>query len=553
MQLNPYRHEFDPASLANLVWRVDAGTITGKNDGDAVSQWDDLVGTAHATQGTGANQPLYKVNIHNGRPAVRFDGSNDLLAANGVATYFSGNVAWTIFIVAKYVALSTNAIVGVGRSSDANPITLFNTLNNHYNVNHRATGTSVNHETLVTGTDIGIISCKRSGASGVMSANSSEVALTGVSTTVDRFTLGALVRNTTGSWANVDIFEVLVYSRALTDSEMAKVNTWLGKKYNVGLSLADSTRTDLALHNDGITDTAIATAAEITNATELREQDEVIYDPLDPNLGTNPERRYKFYYSAVVSGNNRVYVKFSENGREWGSPNSCTMGGSNRVSEDPSVMTLWNTRGRVFRDGSNKMYLYCEDSTTNTIYVYESTDGLTWTEMSGNPVIGKGGSGSWEQFLVGSPNARHDGTNFIVGYEGIAGSGTPGEECFGVASGTSANSLTKSSNNPVWDPSVDGHPTTSIVVDSMFKNDAGDKVVLFAHSGVVDTPTHWRGVTTVTDPTAWVSGDITTVGGNLSTIRNDLTLEHSGNGYTTVITGAADDQSLVRYRLWGAL
>lgn len=75
---------FSPDQVAGLaLWlKADAGTSTTV-DGAAVSQWDDQSGNArHVTQATGANQPVYKTAIVNGKPVVRFDGANDFLQAS---------------------------------------------------------------------------------------------------------------------------------------------------------------------------------------------------------------------------------------------------------------------------------------------------------------------------------------------------------------------------------------------------------------------------------------------------------------------------------------
>lgn len=46
-------------------------------DGTAIQTLTDIAGTNNATQATLANRPLFKTNILNGNPVVRFDGSND--------------------------------------------------------------------------------------------------------------------------------------------------------------------------------------------------------------------------------------------------------------------------------------------------------------------------------------------------------------------------------------------------------------------------------------------------------------------------------------------
>jgi len=76
---------WDPQnSLTPLAW-FKADAITGLVDNDPVASWANLGSSgAAATNGTGAQRPLYKTNILDGKPVVRFDGSNDILTATGV-------------------------------------------------------------------------------------------------------------------------------------------------------------------------------------------------------------------------------------------------------------------------------------------------------------------------------------------------------------------------------------------------------------------------------------------------------------------------------------
>lgn len=69
-----------PLSIPNLkLWlKADALALS---DGDPVSSWTDSSGLAnHATQASGTLQPLFKTAIVNGKPVIRFDGSNDGMA-----------------------------------------------------------------------------------------------------------------------------------------------------------------------------------------------------------------------------------------------------------------------------------------------------------------------------------------------------------------------------------------------------------------------------------------------------------------------------------------
>jgi hypothetical protein len=72
-----------------------AWAITGLVDGDPVGTWLDLSGNGnHATQATAAKKPLYKVNIVNGQPVVRFDAVDDAMTTSLVLT-----APYTVFVV----------------------------------------------------------------------------------------------------------------------------------------------------------------------------------------------------------------------------------------------------------------------------------------------------------------------------------------------------------------------------------------------------------------------------------------------------------------------
>jgi len=87
---------FDPRTSPGLVWWLDAGSLNLSND-DPVSSWPSLVEETHIpalTQGVSSRQPLFKTNVLNGQPVVRFDGTDDYLSAS-----------WPIGLGAPYTLL----------------------------------------------------------------------------------------------------------------------------------------------------------------------------------------------------------------------------------------------------------------------------------------------------------------------------------------------------------------------------------------------------------------------------------------------------------------
>ncbi len=66
--------------LTNLELWLKADAITGLVDNDPVATWIDSSGNSNdATQAVAAARPLYRTNILNGLPIVRFDATDDVL------------------------------------------------------------------------------------------------------------------------------------------------------------------------------------------------------------------------------------------------------------------------------------------------------------------------------------------------------------------------------------------------------------------------------------------------------------------------------------------
>lgn len=105
-----------PAFLGSAIlglW-LRADTITGVSDGGALASWSDESGNGnHATQGTGANQPIYRTNQLNGLPGVDFAPSqwlNTALSASSVDESILAVV--TVDTVASRDILSDSATGG---------------------------------------------------------------------------------------------------------------------------------------------------------------------------------------------------------------------------------------------------------------------------------------------------------------------------------------------------------------------------------------------------------------------------------------------------------
>lgn len=263
--------------------------------------------------------------------------------------------------------------------------------------------------------------------------------------------------------------------------------------------------------------------------TALREQSDVIYDP-----AADPSRRW-----AVYASGNALWVAHSADGITWGTPVRCKAdGGPNMPGEDLTITHTWGPNPVPYRDGDGRLHAFIENGTSGEIDAFSSLDGINWTLTKASAIDR---TGAWDADLVGSPNAVHDGTKFIVGYEGIRLS--PRDETFSVAWGATPATLVKSPANPLVIPREAAGLGNSIVVDAMWVTPDGARAIITAHDGIGGTfpQTMWRMTTTKTDPTSWVKGDFALLGMVDPDVRNDLTVDHHGGRFVT----APDDDSVL--------
>jgi hypothetical protein len=90
-----------PANIATTLWldAADASTVTTVNG--AVSQWNDKSGNnRNVSQGIAASRPVYNSAGFNGKGALSFDGSNDLLQSNASITTGTYTGEFNVFWVA---------------------------------------------------------------------------------------------------------------------------------------------------------------------------------------------------------------------------------------------------------------------------------------------------------------------------------------------------------------------------------------------------------------------------------------------------------------------
>ena len=282
--------------LSPGMW-LKADNITGgPTDGTAISSWNDLVAGNDATQGTGGLRPLFKSNIVNSKPVVRFDGVDDTLASAYIPV--TGNSARAIAIV---VANATN-----DRAPQV-PIS-YGDVGNYFNAYGLATASHVtNFNSYLTGMGPGVGAFYYTNASpntpvarGQISTQatlimqnytagtdtiyvngtdvaSKTTALTTMGTYGVRLGTTPVGGGTTDPFAG-DIAEVLVFPAALSAANRKQLECYLGAKYNItvnnsncnsGALLIQPSPAQAVRTNQSITFSALGGIAPYTYTTTL--------------------------------------------------------------------------------------------------------------------------------------------------------------------------------------------------------------------------------------------------------------------------------------------
>lgn len=230
-------HEI-PQSGLKMWLKADAGVT--KDGSNYVSSWADQSGYANdGTQGTSASQPLWVSNVVNGKPVLRFDGSNDFLTTGTNSSLVSSD--FTYFVVSAFNSTSGSpALLSRDEGGGATNKWIY-----WYNSGgmqlHIQPGNQLLSSTAFSRTNgqVNLLALKKSGTTYQhyrnASANGSAVATLAIPSINSDFRIGQAENN---FYLNGDIAEVIAYDHALSDSDRNKVEGYLNTKYGFGFGSA---------------------------------------------------------------------------------------------------------------------------------------------------------------------------------------------------------------------------------------------------------------------------------------------------------------------------
>jgi hypothetical protein len=225
--LRPLATGFNPRSIADLAVWYDASVASSITIATGVEQWNDLSGNdRHLTQTITNNQPAYITNLLNGKPALRFDGSNDSLSAS-----FTLGTNTRVFCVGNYLANTVNRTLFDGPAGNTG-----NTMRHYISTTTRpgafgGAALVAAADTTVTGWFIW--ETVFAGLGGLLIRDGVTLASGNIGTASPGGVRLGIFGNGSSNPANCEIAEFLIYSRVISNSESARVRSYLGRKYAI--------------------------------------------------------------------------------------------------------------------------------------------------------------------------------------------------------------------------------------------------------------------------------------------------------------------------------
>ncbi|MBM3579157.1 MAG: LamG domain-containing protein [Alphaproteobacteria bacterium] len=225
-------------------------TSTSLSNNDAIAQWNDInPRNTYKNNATGASgkQPLYSTNIINGLPALKFDGTDDVMSLASTDV-IGGERVGTIFTVAvvSTAAGASNVVHTVFRSNSSAAVKLTVLANTStakcgrffYDTMWRGSDTPTSAPAIGVATPV-ICSARYNGSQVQGWTNGSvdtAASMTGIVAIPTSTVIGASAASSGDTFLNGYIAEIIVYNRSLTTDERTDVEKYLSKKWNIKIS-----------------------------------------------------------------------------------------------------------------------------------------------------------------------------------------------------------------------------------------------------------------------------------------------------------------------------
>lgn len=221
---------FKPTQLAGLEMWFDAADSTSITlNGGNVSQWQDKSGNGrHATQATAANQPSYSSTQQNGKGGIYFELSKWLTTSGNAFTIAQPVTFFVVFNTPETSGFSWSVFDGTSQR-----IVLYG--DNNYSA-YMFAGQGLYMDVSPNAPNVAVLTY--SGASSKYAINSKTQTAggssAGTNSLSNQLKIGANIGN--GAQLQSYIFELGLYSQALSAADASTVAQYLSKKWAVAIS-----------------------------------------------------------------------------------------------------------------------------------------------------------------------------------------------------------------------------------------------------------------------------------------------------------------------------
>jgi hypothetical protein len=229
-----------------LILALDAqSALTQYGNGNAVSSWLDSSGLAHHAITSGGGSPTVVANALNGRPVVRFDGSDDFLTlpASGFENFTGG---LSLYVVMRPTVLQSGfKIIALGNGPSQQNIVLGRAGSSaglqYFTDNSSGTVDWFNTANGLQAASSALISLVQAGGA-ANTSSLAQVARNGLVVGSDQVWVPPVTSRSVSYLGKSywdegllqgDIAEILLYNRALTPSEQNSVKNYIAQKYGL--------------------------------------------------------------------------------------------------------------------------------------------------------------------------------------------------------------------------------------------------------------------------------------------------------------------------------
>jgi hypothetical protein len=236
------------SSTENNFW-LDANSLS-MLDNENIAQFTDVSGNNNTfTQLNSVKQPIYKTNIVNGMPVIRFDGVDDNMLSSSISALESSNVTW--FIVYKQNVQKTCGIIASSYASESKKWRSYALSNGvfksvHYSPSIVHVGYNDNYSSFNFSSSHATPGNMKVYKEGVLTQTKNSAYTTPSSHNF--VALGSFASMT--HFLNGDVAEAFVFNSSLNSLERIIIENYLGAKYN--LTIPQDFYSFQAIHKYGV-------------------------------------------------------------------------------------------------------------------------------------------------------------------------------------------------------------------------------------------------------------------------------------------------------------